>query len=181
MEVEVKDMLELKSSTFHKTELSRERLIALEKMLGDNSLSQEGTPGVYVRRQNQKQEKPWGYKRRAKSSYKLTTKQLCVAFVAGVVCTLFVTSHFSQPTLPDFEGWTKENITEKINVSPPDTPSVLPSVTQYTVKAGDTVNSIAMRFYGVYDLEKIQKIQTVNNLEDVSKIKLGQVLTIPMD
>ena len=75
----------------------------------------------------------------------------------------------------------QENITEKINVSPPDTPSVLPSVTQYTVKAGDTVNSIAMRFYGVYDLEKIQKIQTVNNLEDVSKIKLGQVLTIPMD
>ena len=179
MEVEVKDMLELKSSTFHKTELSRERLIALEKMLGESSLNQESAPGVYIRRQNAKKDSPWFTPNRSKSQ--LTTKQLCVAFVAGVLCTLFVTSHFSQPTLPDFEGWTKENITEKINVSPADVPAPTVNVTQYTVKSGDTVDSIAMRFYGVYDLEKIQKIQTVNNLEDISKIKLGQVLTIPMD
>jgi nucleoid-associated protein YgaU len=38
-----------------------------------------------------------------------------------------------------------------------------------------------MRFYGVYDVERIRQIQAINNLEDPSKISLGQNLIIPIN
>lgn len=47
----------------------------------------------------------------------------------------------------------------------------------YTVKKGDTLKSLAAKFYGDYKLW--HKIAKANNIRDPSKVKVGQVLRIP--
>lgn len=50
----------------------------------------------------------------------------------------------------------------------------------YTVVAGDTLESIVVRFYGKYDPSKVQAIQEANNMSDPNKLQLGQQLNIPL-
>ena len=49
--------------------------------------------------------------------------------------------------------------------------------TTYTVKSGDTLGKIAVKFYG--DAHKYPVIQRANNIENPSRIWVGQVLIIP--
>lgn len=49
----------------------------------------------------------------------------------------------------------------------------------YTVKPGDTVNSIAQQFYG--DLSKAELITEANGIDDVNQLRVDQVLEIPPD
>ncbi len=50
----------------------------------------------------------------------------------------------------------------------------------YTVVAGDTLESIVVRFYGKYDPAKVQAIQEANKMSDPNKLQLGQQLNIPL-
>lgn len=50
----------------------------------------------------------------------------------------------------------------------------------YTVVAGDTLESIVVRFYGKYDPAKVQAIQEANHMSDPNKLQLGQQLNIPL-
>ena len=43
------------------------------------------------------------------------------------------------------------------------------------------MSSITYRFYGKYDLDKVEKIRQVNNLENENKLTVGQELIIPLD
>ena len=84
---------------------------------------------------------------------------------------------------------------QTIKLETNDTPvSIVPSSTneeatsnassveeKYTVKAGDTLDKIAYRFYGKYDMEKINRIMQLNNIKDETTIQIGQVLIIPLD
>jgi LysM repeat protein len=63
-------------------------------------------------------------------------------------------------------------------VSPPvPTPSPLPVVRTYTVKAGDTLGAIARAMYG--SAAKYTLIAEANHITDARYIWIGQVLTIP--
>ena len=57
----------------------------------------------------------------------------------------------------------------------------VPSEEKYEVKSGDTLDGIAYRFYGKYDVEKIEAIQKLNNIVDPSSLQIGQVILIPVD
>ena len=57
----------------------------------------------------------------------------------------------------------------------------IPKVETYTVKSGDSMSSIVYRFYGKYDLDKVEKIKQVNNLTNAHKLSIGQKLIIPLD
>ena len=50
-------------------------------------------------------------------------------------------------------------------------------MTTYTVKRGDTLSGIARELYG--DARKYPVIQNANQIEDPSRIWVGQVLVIP--
>ncbi|WP_244885794.1 LysM peptidoglycan-binding domain-containing protein [Carnobacterium viridans] len=58
--------------------------------------------------------------------------------------------------------------------STPTIPSPVPKTTNYTVKSGDTLYSIA-RKHGI----TVQQIVTTNKLTNANLIKVGQVLKIP--
>ncbi len=51
---------------------------------------------------------------------------------------------------------------------------------KYTIKAGDTLDKIALRFYGKYDSKKIEQIQKINNITNPTAIQIGQVIIIPL-
>ena len=51
---------------------------------------------------------------------------------------------------------------------------------KYTIKAGDTLDKIALRFYGKYDSKKIEQIQKINNITNPAAIQIGQVIIIPL-
>ncbi len=52
---------------------------------------------------------------------------------------------------------------------------------KYVIKSGDTLNKIAFRFYGKYDVKKIEEIKRINNIESPEGLQIGQVLTIPLE
>lgn len=171
----------MRSSTFHKTNLSKGKLKALEQVLSDRKANYDDGPGVYVRSNKEKDlDLLWQVDRVAAKHRKMTRKQVITSFVAGILCTLFISSmvnNFSN-NIADMDFW---QVPVGVNVSPADNKAPMVSTQQYIVKSGDTIDSIVMRFYGVYDVERIKQIQAINNLEDASKIKLGQVLTIPIN
>ena len=50
----------------------------------------------------------------------------------------------------------------------------------YIVKSGDSMSTIAYRFYGKYDPEKIENIKKVNHLTSANRLSIGQKLIIPL-
>jgi len=49
----------------------------------------------------------------------------------------------------------------------------------YTIKSGDTLESIAKKFYGSYNTENIEKIKKANFIRNAKLIRAGQKLIIP--
>ncbi len=59
--------------------------------------------------------------------------------------------------------------------------AALPQSKEYTVQAGDSLESIAIRFYGGFDQAKIKAIEEANKLANPNAIGIGQKLIIPMN
>jgi nucleoid-associated protein YgaU len=175
----------MRSSTFHKTNLSKEKLAALEQMLADGRTSYDDSLGVYVRSNKGRDlDLLWQVNKKvAAKNKKMTRKQVITSFVAGILCAMFITSTFNNISnnMADVDFWSKGQVPVGVNVSPADNKAPTVQTKTYTVKPGDTIDSIVMRFYGVYDMERIRQIQAINNLEDPSKISLGQTLIIPIN
>jgi len=174
----------MRSSTFHKKALSKEKLAALEQMIADGKSSYDEAPGVYVRNNKARDlDLLWQVNRASAKHKKMTRKQVIASFVAGILCTIFITSSVTNISnnVSDVDFWQREKAPVGVNVSPADNKAPTVHTETYTVKAGDTIDSIVMRFYGVYDVERIRQIQSINNLESPEKIGLGQKLVIPIN
>ncbi len=52
---------------------------------------------------------------------------------------------------------------------------------KYTIKDGDTVEAIIKHYYGKYTPERAQAIMDANNLKNLDRISIGQVLIIPVE
>ena len=65
-------------------------------------------------------------------------------------------------------------------VSNESEPVVDADLKEYTVQSGDSLESIAIKFYGSFDEAKIKGIQETNNLSNPNAIGIGQKLMIPM-
>lgn len=175
-----------------KSNISKERALALDELLPDKSNQYDSSPGVYVRsdkdreldilwqgyRVNNKEERnPWFY--------------LIIGFLAGVICSMLMSFLInlgtpSKENISDLNMWKKTNTTTSnvnLNVIPSDKEETVNTVktTEYVVKSGDTIGSIAYKFYGSVDPSKIEKIQTANNMKSVDSIQIDQKLIIPME
>ena len=51
---------------------------------------------------------------------------------------------------------------------------------KYVIKSGDTLDKIAYRFYGKYDVKRIEEIKRINNISSPEALQIGQVLIIPL-
>lgn len=51
---------------------------------------------------------------------------------------------------------------------------------EYVVKEGDTLESIVIRFYGTFDMNKVSLIQEANSMANPNALSIGQKLIIPI-
>ena len=76
-------------------------------------------------------------------------------------------------------------VDSKISFIPADSAATKPTAPvsneQYVVKAGDTLESIVIRFYGSFDMSKVNAIQSVNKMANPNALSIGQKLIIPMN
>ena len=52
---------------------------------------------------------------------------------------------------------------------------------EYVVREGDTLESIIIRFYGTFDLSKVELIQEANKMANPNALSIGQKLVIPIN
>ncbi len=157
----------MKTSTLRRPKMSRERVLALDEILPNNSTHYDSSPGVYVRSdQDRELDVLWqgfkvNHREERSSGFYLT-----VGFIAGVICAIIMTLiiNIGSPTkdnASDLNLWKKATTKPTVNIAPSTQADVAGSMknTEYIVKNGDTLGAIAYKYYGVSNPAKIQKIQ----------------------
>lgn len=184
----------MKSSTLHRSNLSRERMALLEELRAKSSVREDSnpTPNVYIRPSKEKElDVLWQNFKVGQKSEKSPGIYLTVGFIAGAVCMFLMTAllSFSSDSISDNSSSTKLIKREKpaksqISIIPADNiqKAAQPSAAEtYTIKSGDTLEGIILRFYGKYDPSKVSKLMEANNLANPNALSIGQTLTIPLD
>ncbi len=183
----------MKSSTLRRSNLSKERMLVLEELSRNKKQPYDASPGIYVRANKEKElDVLWQNFRVNQKEDKSPGIYLATGFIAGAIAMLIMTTLLSfsvhgnnsadvvEPVKP-----TKEKA--RLTFIPADKTSVTETATvpkgseTYTVKSGDTLAGIIIRFYGSYDLSKIDKIKQSNNMSNPNNLQIGQTLIIPMD
>ena len=132
-----------------------------------------------------------------------------IGFISGVLCTLFIMACFgvfSKSPAPSMAPIVESTVSEQIEDSqsevsnkvsiPGEDDFVQPveqvsqttqadnsndtsKMTKYIVKNGDTGEAIIKRHYGVWSQEKLDAIIRVNNLKNLDRLQIDQVLYLP--
>lgn len=181
----------MRTKSLKKSNVSTERILALDELLPKKSTQYDSSPGVYVRSDKERElDVLWqGYRVNAKEE-KSPLLYLSSGFIAGVVSVLVIGAilNFGNPSKDNIA---ELNLWEQANTKPAPAVNVTPSVeitepviqttAEYRVKSGDTLERIAYRFYGSGSPSKIDKIQVANNLRSPHSIRAGQKLIIPIE
>lgn len=182
----------MKSSTLRRSNLSKERMLVLEELSRNKKQPYDASPGVYTRNNKEKElDVLWQNFRVSQKEEKSPGIYLATGFVAGAVAMLIMTTLLSFTVQGNNSvdisapiQKTKEKV--KLTFIPADKTiekeaAPAKGSESYTVKSGDTLAGIIIRFYGRYDTTKIEKIRVANNMTDANNLKIGQTLIIPMD
>ena len=184
----------MKSSTLRRSNLTREKVQMLEALSRYNRQHQDED---FYKSQNKAREldvllQSFGVK--SQKSEKAPQVYFVTGLIVGVIITLAITTvvslliNFSTPR-DDMVIPTKKTAVEttgKISFIPADSAATKPAAVtlsneEYTVKAGDTLESIVIRFYGSFDLSKVRAIQNANKMANPNALSIGQKLIIPMN
>lgn len=182
----------MKSSTLRRSNLTKERMLILEELAKNKKQPYDASPGVYVRANKDKElDVLWQNFRVNQKEDKSPGIYLATGFIAGAIAMLVITTLLSfsvrsSDSTADFSApRTKEKA--RLTFIPADkssnneeTPAVKGNET-YTVKSGDTLEGVIIRFYGKYDLSKVEKIKNANKMANPNNLQIGQSLIIPMD
>lgn len=166
---------------------------------------EDGSPEVYVRPNKEKElDLLWKDFKMPKGE-RSPIVYLGIGFIAGIITTLVVSAfigmssgnfhpnfklNFKLPAATAPSAKTQTNQDDKLNFLPSsesdtnatatETSASVAANEEYTVQSGDTMESIARRFYGSYSPDKINMIMKANNMTDPNKLAIGQKLIIPM-
>lgn len=178
----------MRNTLQQKTNVSREKLAVLEELLSTKQKEYEATMQEY-NKQNKDREIDilWQELKSQKSEQERSPGvYLSIGFVSGALAMFLMTSIINfgvqSENTADFNVWKKSSLSTKeapINVAPAAIENVLNNMT-YTVRSGDTLETIAIKYYGVASQSNIQKIQKANNIKNPHSIKLGQKIVVPV-
>lgn len=185
----------MKSSILHRSNLSKERKAFLEELRSQNEYYDVEAPNIYKRTSKQEElDTLW-------KAFKVNQKEqpnpgvyLTVGFIVGAISMFIMTALLSFGVNSDtttesvLKPMKKSNIAKEVKIIPAEVSAeeevLIPEATTkevYTIKEGDTLAGIIVRFYGRYDVSKIEKIKEANNMSDVNKLRVGDTITIPLD
>lgn len=185
----------MKSSTLHRSNLSKERMVLLEELRAkSNTITEDTTPKTYVRPSKEKElDVLWQNFKINQKAEKSPGVYLATGFIAGALCMFLMTallsfstnslSNSSSVDQPKLVKRVKNQDAAKLAIIPADKPepAAASAPETYTIKSGDTLEGVIIRFYGKYDNSKVAKIMEVNNMSNPNQLSIGQKLIIPMD
>ena len=67
-----------------------------------------------------------------------------------------------------------------INVAPAGSVDEILSNMTYTIKSGDTLETIAVKYYGVASQANVARLQRANNIKNPHSIQVGQKINVPV-
>ena len=182
----------MKSTTLRRSNITREKVAMMEAL---NRYNTEHQGEDFYRRQSNRREidalwQNFGIKQQR--SEKAPQVYFVVGLIAGVIITLLITTFLSilinistpkEDAVPKVKPAAQENA--KFGFIPADAskPATAPAVTkqEYTVREGDTLESIVIRFYGSFDMNKVNLIQEANKMANPNALSIGQKLIIPVN
>ena len=183
----------MKSTTLRRSNITREKVAMMEAL---NRYNREHQDEDFYRRQSKNREldillQNFGVKQqkveRAPQIY------FVMGLIVGVIITLIITTFISLlinmatpkddiSIRPSKQVTTTDN--GKFRFIPADNTKAPAAVSvsnkEYTVKEGDTLESIVIRFYGKFDMDKVGLIQSANKMANPNALSIGQKLIIPV-
>ena len=182
----------MKSTTLRRSNITREKVAMMEAL---NRYNREHQDEDFYRNQNKNREldalwQNFGVKQQKVE--KAPQVYFVIGLIAGVIITLLITTFVSilinistpkEDAVPKVKPAVEENA--KFRFIPADSAktTTAPIVTkeEYTVKEGDTLESIVIRFYGSFDMDKVTLIQEANKMANPNALSIGQKLIIPVN
>ena len=177
----------MKNTTLQqKTNISREKLAVLEELLSTKQKEYEATASEYNKQNKEREIDILWQELKTHREERSPGVYLSIGFVAGAMAMFLMTSIINfgvqSENTTDFNVWKKSSITSKqtpINVAPAGGDFSIGNMS-YTIKNGDTLETIAVKYYGIANKANVAKIQRANNIKNPHNIKIGQTITIPL-
>ena len=86
----------------------------------------------------------------------------------------------TESSVPEDSGDSSADSSQEPVDSSDSSAPVSDGVTEYTVKSGDSFSAIINKHYNVnYDEKLMQAVAAYNNIEDMNKLQLGQIIKLP--
>ena len=185
----------MKSTTLRRSNITKEKVAMIEAL---NRYNREHQDEDFYRNQSKAKEldvllQTFGV--RQQKNEKAPQVYFVTGLVIGVIITLLITTFVSllinittpkdDTVVPAVKQVSKEN--GKFSFIPADTSSakgtapIKLSNEEYVVKDGDTLEGIVIRFYGSFDMDKVNAIQSANHMANPNALSIGQKLIIPMN
>lgn len=186
----------MKSTTLRRSNITREKVAMMEALNRYNNLHQDED---FYKSQNKTHELDvlWqSFGVRPQRNEKAPQVYFVTGFIFGVIITLAITTvlslliNLSTPkddiAVPVKKQAAVTDTNGKFSFIPADSTSsksapIAVKREEYTVKAGDTLESIVIRFYGSFDMSKVNAIQEANKMSNPNALSIGQKLVIPMN
>ena len=186
----------MKSTTLKRSNITREKVAMIEAMSRYNRQHQDED---FYKAQNKTREldvlwQSFGVK--PNKNEKAPQVYFVTGLICGVIITLAITTvislliNISTPKediiVPSSKKQISAEVDGKFSFIPADSATSKPASTvlgneEYVVKEGDTLESIVIRFYGSFDMSKVNAIQSVNKMANPNALSIGQKLVIPMN
>ena len=186
----------MKSTTLRRSNITREKVAMMEALSRYNIQHQDED---FYKAQNKTREldvlwQSFGVK--PNKNEKAPQVYFVTGLICGVIITLAITTvislliNLSTPKddiiVPSSKKQAAVEANGKFSFIPADSAASKPTAPilaneEYTVKEGDTLESIVIRFYGSFDMNKVNAIQSVNKMANPNALSIGQKLTIPMN
>lgn len=185
----------MRSTTLRRSNITREKVAMMEALNRYNRAHQDED---FYRAQTKSREldalwQSFGVK--SQKNEKAPQVYFVTGLISGVIITLLITTFVS---LLINISTPKDDVVVPVKKSaaassgrftfiPADNASANKSVApvsvneEYVVKEGDTLESIVIRFYGSFDMDKVARIQEANKMANPNALSIGQKLVIPMN
>ncbi|MBO5739188.1 LysM peptidoglycan-binding domain-containing protein [bacterium] len=186
----------MKSTTLRRSNITKEKVAMMEALTRYNKQHQEDD---FYRTQTKDREldvlwQSFGVK--TNKNEKAPQVYFVTGLICGVIITLAITTvislliNLSTPkddiVIPSSKKQVITDENSKFSFIPADSAATKPVAPvsfneEYIVKEGDTLESIVIRFYGSFDMSKVNAIQSINKMANPNALSIGQKLIIPMN
>lgn len=177
----------MKNTLQQKTNISREKLAVLEELLSTKQKEYEATASEYNQQNKDREIDILWQELKTHREERSPGVYLSIGFVVGALAMFLMTSIINfgvqSENTADFNLWKKSSISSKnasINVAPASNADEVLNNMTYTIKSGDTLETIAVKYYGIASQANVAKIQRANDIKNPHSIQIGQTITIPL-